>query len=193
MIAKEDLKHIKKVLSLNTIPEKLIYTILGNLEYTTLKKGTIFSSEGEIQNRFFFLKSGIARAFVVDNRGKEFTRSLFKAPAPLASIKALITETKAEISFQCLTNCEFYIGNYKEFINLTKSSVQIASLYCKLLEYSYLEIEDRVYELSLPAKEKYELLRKRIPGIDNLIPQYQIATYLNITPVQLSRIRKNGV
>ena len=30
-----------------------------------------------------------------------------------------------------------------------------------------------------------------ILGIENLIPLYHVASYLNITPVQLSRIRKN--
>ncbi|MGB6268061.1 MAG: hypothetical protein WBF67_03545 [Olleya sp.] len=39
------------------------------------------------------------------------------------------------------------------------------------------------------AKGRYLKLREKIPNIDNLIPQYQIAAYLSITPVQLSRIR----
>jgi len=33
--------------------------------------------------------------------------------------------------------------------------------------------------------------KKDNPGIENLIPLYHIASYLNITPVQLSRIRKD--
>ena len=43
--------------------------------------------------------------------------------------------------------------------------------------------------LSMNATQRYLSLRKQIPNIDNLIPQYQIASYLSITPVQLSRIR----
>ncbi len=49
----------------------------------------------------------------------------------------------------------------------------------------------RISELSsLNATERYVKLKKEIPDIDNLIQQYHIASYLNITPVQLSRIRK---
>ena len=44
--------------------------------------------------------------------------------------------------------------------------------------------------LCLNESERYEILKKRIPDIDNLIPQDQIASYLNITPVQLSRLRR---
>ena len=43
--------------------------------------------------------------------------------------------------------------------------------------------------LSKDARTRYLELRNLIPQIDNLIPQYQIASFLNITPVQLSRIR----
>jgi hypothetical protein len=44
--------------------------------------------------------------------------------------------------------------------------------------------------MTLNATESYIKLRKQIPDIDSLIPQYQIASYLSISPVQLSRIRK---
>jgi hypothetical protein len=48
-----------------------------------------------------------------------------------------------------------------------------------------------VYDLSvLNSTERYIKLKKEIPDIENLIPQYHIASYLNITPTQLSRIRR---
>ena len=61
----------------------------------------------------------------------------------------------------------------------------------KLLEHIFITYENRSLDLMrLDATERYLKLREQIPNIDNLIPQYQIASYLNITPVQLSRIRK---
>ena len=55
-----------------------------------------------------------------------------------------------------------------------------------------MEYEERSLELmSMDATERYLKLRERIPHIDDLIPQFQIASFLSITPVQLSRIRKN--
>jgi len=44
--------------------------------------------------------------------------------------------------------------------------------------------------MSLNATQRYLNLRQCIPNIDDLIPQFQIASFLNITPVQLSRVRK---
>jgi len=36
--------------------------------------------------------------------------------------------------------------------------------------------------LTLDATQRYLKLRTQIPNIDDLIPQYQIASYLSITP-----------
>jgi hypothetical protein len=53
------------------------------------------------------------------------------------------------------------------------------------------EYEKRQLELiSMDAKQRYLTLINEIPEIETLIPQYQIASYLSVTPVQLSRIRK---
>jgi CRP-like cAMP-binding protein len=42
----------------------------------------------------------------------------------------------------------------------------------------------------LNASKRYDAFLEEFPGLEQRIPQYQIASYLGITPVQLSRIRK---
>jgi hypothetical protein len=81
--------------------------------------------------------------------------------------------------------------NFHDFKDLCREEFEIGRLYVKVLEHAFIAYEDRNLDLMrLNATESYLKLRKQIPNIDNLIPQYQIASYLNITPVQLSRIRK---
>lgn len=175
--------------SVSDLSNETLQILKQKIELKFFKKKEIFIKAGEFQNQFFFLTSGIARAYITDENGKEFTRSLFRAPAPMTSIKAFVNNSKSEICFDCLTDCEMYIGNFNDFIHLTKTNIEISNMYSRMLEKGFLKVEERVFELSMPAKERYESLRKRIPNIDNLIPQYQIASYLGITPVQLSRIR----
>lgn len=172
------------------IPEDILNIFASRTKLIKLKKKEVFVKEGEHQKKFFFLISGIARAYIIDDSGREFTRTLFTAPAAIAPVKALKTKEETIVNFDCLTDCEMYVGNYHDFIKLTRTNIQIANLYNDMLEEAYLRIEERIYELTLSAQEKYEKLKERIPQIDNLIPQYQIATYLAITNVQLSRVRK---
>ncbi len=42
----------------------------------------------------------------------------------------------------------------------------------------------------LEAKERYLIFKEEHPGIETLIPQYHVASYLGISPTQLSRIRQ---
>lgn len=175
--------------SIYNLPEKTLNSLRKKTEFKKFNKKEQFIKKGEYQTQFFFLVSGIARAYIVDENGKEFTRSLFTSPSAIAAIRALTTKNKCQINFDCLTDCEMFVGNYYDFIELSKTDIEIANVYARMLEKGFLRAENRVFELSLSAKDKYKLLQKRIPDIDNLIPQYQIASYLNITNVQLSRIR----
>jgi hypothetical protein len=64
-------------------------------------------------------------------------------------------------------------------------------MYANALESIFLLLEARIYDLSvLNATRRYLKLKKQIPSIENIIPQYHIASYLNVSAVQLSRIRK---
>ena len=91
---------------------------------------------------------------------------------------------------ECLTDCDLIEVDFLEFKNLSKVNIEILHLYNNLLELLFIKLENRFYELStLNATELYLKFKKDNPGIENLIPLYHIASYLNITPVQLSRIR----
>jgi len=55
----------------------------------------------------------------------------------------------------------------------------------------YVRTDNKIHDLSiLNATERFKKLKKEKPTIENLIKQYHIASYLNITPTQLSRIKK---
>lgn len=156
------------------------------------KKKEKIANLGEVPVKFFVLTSGVVRSYITDEKGKEFTRSLYVPIRATGAFSALIQEKPAEIVYECLTDCTFLVGDFKEFKTLADTNVEVANLYNKVLELIFIRMEKRIFELSvLDAKDRYLKLKKHIPEIENLIPQYHIASYLNITPVQLSRIRKN--
>ena len=156
-----------------------------------LQKGVILCDLNEVPSNFFILKSGIVRAFIIDEKGKERTRTLFTPISTTGSLRALILNEPSTSTYECLTDCEIYEGNFSHFIALTKTNHEFSQFYNKILEKIFIVVEKRITELStLDATERYLKLKNDVPNIDNLIQQYHIASYLNITPVQLSRIRK---
>lgn len=157
---------------------------------TRLKPKTIFVEIGQKPNRMYLLVKGVVRSFVIMENGNEITKSLFADMELCSPLTALIKNEPSKFIFESLTDCYVLELNYKKFIELCNENIEILKLYVKYLEKIFIKNEEKHLEvLSKNAKDRYLDLRNRYPKIDNLIPQYQIAAYLNITPVQLSRIR----
>lgn len=156
------------------------------------KKGNIIVAEGETPTQFYILKSGVVRSFILDDKGKEHIRTLYIPVTTSGALSSLIKKTPSNATYDCLTDCEILEGNFNEFLKLTKENHDLSLFYNKVLEKIFQRTEAKVFDLFvLNAKERYLKLKKEVPDVENLITQYHIASYLNITPVQLSRIRKD--
>ena len=154
------------------------------------KKKSDLNHKNQVSTKFYIVISGIVRSYVTDDKGKEHIKFIYTNYSPVASFSSLIKTKKNNVLIECLTDCDLIEVDFLEFKNLAKVNIEILHLYNNLLELLFIKLENRFYELStLNATELYLKFKKDNPGIENLIPLYHIASYLNITPVQLSRIR----
>jgi CRP-like cAMP-binding protein len=177
--------------SFSNISEETFETLNKIASFRRVKAKTIITRTGEIPTKYYFLVSGLMRAYLNSETGKLYTKNIFSPISFVASFTALISRKPSKLTYETLTDCKVYELDYIDMVNLCKDNLSISLLYSKILEQVFIGYEKRNLELlSLDATQRYINLRKRIPNIDGLIPQYQIASYLNITPVQLSRIRK---
>ncbi|MBL4904438.1 MAG: Crp/Fnr family transcriptional regulator [Flavobacteriaceae bacterium] len=168
------------------------FEILNKLtSFRRIKAKTIITETGEIPTKYYFLVSGLMRAYLNSETGKLYTKNIFSPVSFVASFTALINRKPSKLTYETLTDCKVYELDYTDMMNLCKENLSVSLLYSKILEQVFVGYEKRNLELlTLNATQRYIKLRMRIPNIDGLIPQYQIASFLNITPVQLSRIRK---
>ncbi len=160
--------------------------------FKRIKANTIVTRTGETPTKYYFLVSGLMRAYLNSETGKEYNKNIFSPISFVASFTALINKKPSKLTYETLTDCKVYEFDYNKIMNLCETDLSVSLLYSRILERVFIGYEKRNLELlTLDATQRYIKLRKQIPNIDNLIPQYQIASYLNITPIQLSRIRKN--
>lgn len=158
----------------------------------TFKANTAIAKVGKKPCKIYMLTSGIIRVFMISEAGKEHNKNIFSPISFVGSLTALTNNAPSELTYETLTECNVIEIDFGDLMQLCKTKLKVSNLYNRILEYVFSSYEKRQLEfLSLDATQRYLNLRKRISKIDDLIPQYQIASYLNITPVQLSRIRKN--
>ena len=154
------------------------------------KKNEYFASEGEYSSKIGFISKGVVRAFYRNNKGNEYNKTFFSKIGFIGAYSSLVSNQKNKINLQCLTNCSFYIADFSEIKKRYNSNPKIERLARILAEHFFVSKEKREIELvMLDATERYTIFRKEHPNLENAIPQYHIASYLGITPTQLSRIR----
>lgn len=159
--------------------------------YKQLKCATQIASLGDMPSKIYLLVSGLMRVYFITESGKEYNKNFFMPTSFVGSFTALIKKEPSKLAYECLTDCNVYEVDFRKLIDLCHCNITISNLYNKVVEHIFMKYEERQLELlSLDAKQRYLNLKKRIPNIDLLVPQYHIASYLSITPVQLSRIRK---
>lgn len=158
---------------------------------TTLKKGEYFIQEGETARQVGFLISGVIRAFYRNNNGIEYNKHFFTNNNFVAAYSSLITQESNKINQQALTDCKLWVANYKDILVYYDSNHDLERFGRRLAELYFVHKEQREVEIVLlDADKRYLILQKQFPDLEQQIPQYHIASYLGITPTQLSRIRR---
>ncbi len=163
------------------------------LPYTTeivLKKHEYFVKEGEVSREVGILVQGIVRSFFLTNEGNEYNKNLFAAPDIIGSYVSLITGEPNRLPQQALTDCIVLKIPFSIIEKLSENSIEIERLRRKIAEHFFVLKEKRELEIAiLQAEERYVIFREEFKGVEDLIPQYHIASYLGISATQLSRIR----
>lgn len=173
------------------IPKELIGKIISLGSFKKYQKGKVLVEAGRMPKYYFFIKSGITRGYFINEKGKIYTKSISGGGEIAGPLSALIKGKPSNTIYECLTESEIYSFNYQDFLKLATKHHELAIFHSKVLSAMFLDLERRAISLSLlSATERYKNFKNRFPNIENLIPQYQIASYLSITNVQLSRIRR---
>ena len=176
--------------SLLPFSEREMNVIIELFSSSTLSKNEYFAQEGEFSTKLAFISTGVMRAFYRSAEGHEYNKTFFTNGHFVGAYSSLVTGNRNLINIQCLTDCTFLVADFGKIMNLYPAYPKIESFARILAERKFVIKEKREIELvTLDASKRYDIFRKEHPNLENLIAQYHIASYLGITPTQLSRIR----
>ena len=155
-----------------------------------LDKHDFYSRENQYAKDLGSISNGILRIYYLNEKGEEWNKHFLQENDFVAS--SISPEKKSITSIQALTKVKLLSIPYEELIKLAIRHKQINSFIQKLT-FAYLEQKQQreIRLLSEDASSNYQNFLKEFPTLEDKIPHYHIASYLGITPTQLSRLRKN--
>jgi CRP-like cAMP-binding protein len=173
------------------IPEAEWAKAVLNLKHLHLKKNEYFIQAGSLPDKMACIVSGIFRVFYLTESGEEKILAFRGEGRMLSAFSAILEQTSSWYDIQALEDSDLlYIGldQYAEGLRGHTCWQDISTKYVQML---FVEKERRESEfLSDNAETRYKKFKNRFPGMEDRIRQYHIASYLGMTPVALSRIRK---
>lgn len=158
----------------------------------TLKKGEhLFYIDDEVED-FYFLIEGLARYYYLTFDGKEFNKSFAEKQGHLlSSISSVSHGTGSPFSVEVLSDFTTLYISYKNLLALGEKYKEWNDLLLRIYENLVIKKEKREADfLLLNARQRYEKFLEDYSMIEDAVPNYHIASYLGITDVALSRIRK---
>jgi CRP-like cAMP-binding protein len=157
----------------------------------SLSEGEYFIRAGESSEYFGFVNAGLVRFFYQTPRGTEFNKSFAQENQFMGAYSAYLTTTATRFSIQAMEETHILVAKIRNIVNLYDKHKCWEKLGRILAEQLYIKKEQREAEFLLDdAETRYQTFLAQYPDLENRLAQYHIASYLGITPVALSRIRK---
>ncbi len=137
------------------------------------------------------VRSGSLREVFVDADGEERTRTFSFEGDLVSSWSDVLAERPSRTRIEALTDAEVQLYDVASIRALEPTSPDLRHVLRVVAESLYLRKADREFELlTLTASQRYDALLARVPFIEERVQLQHIASYLGITPVYLSRLRR---
>ena len=152
-------------------------------------KGEMVLSEGEICTSIIYIDKGLLRQFYLKN-GKEVTEYLAVEGSIMMSIESLFKEVPSVQQIEAIEPTIVYELPKKRLEEVALHNVNIQILYRKILEESLIVSQVHADLVRFESAEnRYRRMCKISPQIALRAPLLYIASYLQMTPETLSRVR----
>lgn len=158
-----------------------------------LKKDTFFLQEGEKSTEIGLIVKGIFRSYYIDKTGNDITKYFYEEGGVLFSYLAHLCKNESMYYIQALEDSEILVAKISDFEKIVEENYQLLLFYKKMIDNVLVIKEEHASSFKLlDSTERYKQFVNSYPELEKRLKQCHIASYLGITPVSLSRIRKKS-
>lgn len=147
---------------------------------------------GDRVHELVFIASGLLRFYYLDDDGVESNKAFVAENEFAGPLASAALDLPVIYGIQTLEPSTLLCASYADFSHLFDEDPLYDRLGRKFAELLLVRKELRMRSmLQKKAVERYVEFREQYPDLLQRVPQYHIASYLGITEVSLSRIRRS--
>jgi CRP-like cAMP-binding protein len=156
-----------------------------------VSKKDFFLQEGSTNFNQGFVVDGTLRVFYTDAKGNEHVLYFAFADWWVGDLSAFHFDDAATLNVQALEESYILEISKEDLEYLFDKIPALERLFRVMAQRTLAVLQKRfLMTVSAHAEERYQELLQRHPGIEQIVAQHQIASYLGILPESLSRMKK---
>lgn len=165
--------------------------IKRQLTVRDIPKNHVLIDVGEVAEETYFINKGCIRLYYLTEEGEEVTGFVFLENMMGGSGESFFSQVPSTQIIESLEECELLVLTYDKLEQLYLDVPKMNVLVRKLLQQRMIFAQKVVASLIInKPQDRYSSYLQLHPDLENRIPQHVLASYMGITPVSLSRIRK---
>jgi CRP-like cAMP-binding protein len=159
----------------------------SGLDQEQYKPHQIIHAAGQVENRLWYIETGFARSYYFDQSGKEHTLSFYLENEIIFSYKGFWREA-TDYYLEVLTPTNLISLPYESLYRLMEQHAETRTLIDVFTRQRYYQELFKSRLMTWTAAERYYQFRKANPDIFKLASIRLIASFLNMTRENLSRL-----
>ncbi|MBR5395423.1 MAG: Crp/Fnr family transcriptional regulator [Bacteroidaceae bacterium] len=153
------------------------------------QKGETILEEGKVCRALYFVEKGMVRQYYYKNK-KDVTEHFSFEGRIVFCIESFLKQEPSRLIVEALENTTLYAIPYDDLHNLMVRNQEMEMLYRKILEHVAISSQEHADSQRFEnAAERYDRLLREKPEIILRAPMVHIASFLQMTPETLSRVR----
>ena len=171
----------------------LLAALAGAWTPLTLPKGAQVLRQGELWQRALLVDSGLVRMHFLRRDGKEFNKNFFAEGALVCPITPAMWGAASLFGISCVERTRLWQCDATVLRHTLQAHGAWDTLQRELLVRLLTGKLQREHDLlALDGRQRYEAFCAHRPDLAERVPLLHLATYLGLTDVSLSRLRRLG-
>jgi CRP-like cAMP-binding protein len=178
--------------AIHPLSEAFKITLDKELTLLSFPKNYILLEPPKIAGHAYFLNEGFAICYTFFD-GKKQIEGIWKAGQIIISARSFFEQVPAREFIELIVPSTILCISYPSVMKLFERFPEANFIYRVVMNQYYEQSRQCIRDLQhLSAIARYKKMVMEFPGIEQIIPQEQIASYLGITPQSLSRIKRHN-
>ena len=178
--------------SLHCFSPEQVKSISRLFKKQEIQKNEALVNTGEIWNKVVFIEQGLLRLYYLTPDGKEFNKGFFAGNDLVWPMSPIAREEPSRFTVCSLENCQLLVAPFNLFEILIKEMGKWPEFSLPFVESLLnLKIRREAQFLLNDATSRYTQIQAEMSEYIERIPDYHIASYLGITHIAFSRLKKS--